>query len=48
MDKTKRVTFRIDEKTKNKLFDLADECEISVSLYLRRLIKHAFNKKMKF
>jgi len=48
MNKKERISIRLDIDTKKKLFELAKDCEISASLYLRRLIKHAFNKKMKF
>ena len=41
MKKLKRLGLRIDEDTKERLKKLADRNNISVSLYLRSLIKYA-------
>lgn len=46
MKKDKNIILRIDDKTKQKLFEIANKNDLSASLYLRKLIKYAIDKKL--
>jgi predicted DNA-binding protein len=48
MKKTNRLEVRIDLEIKDKLKKLAEESDLSISLYLRRLINYADIQKLKF
>ena len=47
MIKEEKIIIRIDKETKEKLFEVAKQNDLSASHYLRRLINYAIRENLK-